>query len=131
MADAPPSELHVTVPGEPVPTQPAAVVNGRVATKGRGRQTEYRERVRIYTMLAVNKCHWRSTSNETYSVVMRAFVGNSRTIDVDNIAKGALDGLKTIAFPDDRQVVDLRVVKALDATRPRLEVTVVRLTSAG
>lgn len=123
-----PTVLRFTIPGEPVPAQPAAIVNGFVAKKGRARQRAYRDRVRIHTIVAVNTAKWRSASGESYSVVLRAFVGNLRVIDCDNIAKSALDGIKTIAFPDDRQIVDLHVFKRLDPDQPRLEVEVTRLT---
>lgn len=123
----PPSVLRFVVPGEPVPAQPAAIVNGYVARKGRARQRAYRDHVRIHTIVAVNAVRWRSTPDDRYSVVLRAFLGNLRVIDCDNIAKSSLDGIKTIAFPDDRQIVDLHIYKRLDADHPRLEVEITRL----
>ena len=124
----PPRELRFVIEGDPVPAQMGAILpNGRVARKGTERSRAYKDHVGLLTMLAVNRSGWRSRPEETFAVTLRAFVGTLRTIDVDNIAKCALDGIKGPAFPDDRQVVRLLVEKSLDRERPRLEVTVTRL----
>lgn len=44
-------------------------------------------------------------------------------VDVDNIAKAALDGLNGVAFRDDKQVADLRIRKRF-ASEARLEITI-------
>ena len=49
----------------------------------------------------------------------------------DAAVAGAVDAIKGAAFPDDRQVVDLRVVKAIDREKPRLEVEIVKLGTTG
>lgn len=41
--------------------------------------------------------------------------------DIDNIVKSALDGIQSVCFEDDRQIVACVAIKAYDA-RPRLEV---------
>ena len=124
----PPTRLSYTIPGDPVPSQPAALVNGAVQRKGRERQRSYRQRVQLYTRLAVNQYRWHDAEDDVeYHVTLRAYVGNRRTIDCDNIAKSALDGIKEVAFPDDRQVVRLVVEKHLDAAKPRLEVEIERI----
>lgn len=43
--------------------------------------------------------------------------------DIDNIAKIIMDGLNKVAWDDDKQVVDLRVIKAW-SNEPRVEVTI-------
>lgn len=126
----PPAELRFVVPGEPVPAQMGTLLpGGGVATKGKqlARVRQYKDHVRLRSMVAINAKGWRASPEETFIVELDAFVGNERTIDVDNIAKAALDAIKGTVFPDDRQVVDLRVRKWLHKSEPRLEVRVVRV----
>lgn len=44
--------------------------------------------------------------------------------DADNIAKVVLDALNGVAYEDDRQVVDLAVVKMYSTDREGLEITI-------
>lgn len=39
------------------------------------------------------------------------FLETKRVVDLDNLSKGVLDGLKKIAFEDDRQVTELYLHK--------------------
>jgi Endodeoxyribonuclease RusA len=56
----------------------------------------------------------RKAEGKEVVVGVLLFLGNSyRTIDVDNVAKNVLDGLKTILFDDDAQVKKLIVEKEL------------------
>ena len=118
--------LRITILGEPVPAQMGVLMGGGKVLRNK-RSSAYRDHVRVLTMFAVNRAGWRSTAEESFSVTLRAFVGTLRVIDCDNLAKCALDGIKSIAFPDDRQVMRLLVEKALDRLNPRLEVEVERL----
>lgn len=43
--------------------------------------------------------------------------------DIDNIAKIIMDGLNKVAWDDDKQVVELKVIKAW-SNEPRTEVTI-------
>lgn len=52
-----------------------------------------------------------------------------RVGDVDNRTKTTLDVLAGIAYVDDGQVADLRVLRIDDGSRPRVEVTVGPLTT--
>ena len=132
---APPTRLSYTIPGEPVPTQPAAIINGYVAKRGQANQRAYRDHVALHTMLAVNRTRWHSSEwDRAYHVTLRAYLerihdkdGRFRKFDVDNIAKGVLDGIKSRALPDDSQIVRLVVEKHLDAGKPRLEVEIERI----
>jgi crossover junction endodeoxyribonuclease RusA len=57
-------------------------------------------------------------------VTVTAFVGGRRRVDIDNVAKCALDSLNGIAYLDDAQVVDLHARKAFAAepmTRVEIE----------
>jgi len=103
----------------------AMLSNGRVVKPTRVR--DYQHHARDYAQLAVNRAQWTATPEESFAVTLRVFVGNLRTIDVDNCSKSILDALKRVAFPDDRQVVELHVYKAIDRERPRVEVEVRRI----
>jgi Holliday junction resolvase RusA-like endonuclease len=46
--------------------------------------------------------------------------------DVDNILKNVMDGLSSICFNDDRQVVSVRMCKRLNRDKPRTVVSVWR-----
>jgi hypothetical protein len=50
-------------------------------------------------------------THQDASVLIIYFHQGEATIDVDNIAKSLLDGLKGVLFRDDRQVSELRVRK--------------------
>jgi crossover junction endodeoxyribonuclease RusA len=50
-------------------------------------------------------------ANQDFSVLIIYFYHGDVTLDVDNIAKSLLDGLKGVAFGDDQQVSELRVRK--------------------
>ena len=122
-----PTRYAFTVPGDPVPAQMGVrQLSGRVLTDKRAKS--YREHVRVYCMLGIRQSGWTTrTHEESFAVTLRAFVGDARTIDCDNIAKNVLDAMKGYAFPDDRQVMRLVVEKSIDRERPRLEVEVERI----
>lgn len=124
----PPAVLRYTIDGMCVPAQMGVLLpGGGIARKGTARVRSYKQRVAILTMLRVRQVRWTCGPEERISVTLRAFVEDARVIDVDNIAKAALDAIKRVAFPDDRQVVDLHVFKRIDRERPRVEVTIERI----
>lgn len=128
-APSPPRELRFVISCEPVPAQMGAVLaNGRVARKGMERQRAYKHHVSLLAMLAVNRAGWRSGPEERYSMTARFFMGNARTIDLDNCCKLLLDGIKGVAFPDDRQVYECHLFKAIDREKPRTEVEIARMS---
>ncbi len=66
------------------------------------------------------------------------FYHGETTLDVDNIAKSLLDGLKGVLFRDDRQVSELRVRKSrvsaglsLIGASPYLLDAIERMSQAG
>lgn len=121
-----PTWIEFSVPGEPRPAQPAVLVaRGRVRTEAVAKA--WRETVRIYAMAAVGRARWASTRDSHYHLSLWAYLGDARVVDVDNLAKCALDGLKGVLFPDDRQVVRLLVEKVIDRGDPRLVIEVLRL----
>lgn len=51
----------------------------------------------------------------------------TKTPDIDNMVKIALDSLNKIVFEDDRLVVDLKASKKYTDTNPRIEITISKL----
>jgi hypothetical protein len=51
-------------------------------------------------------------TDQDLAVLVIYFYQGEATLDVDNIAKSLLDGLKGVLFRDDRQVSELRVRKS-------------------
>jgi Holliday junction resolvase RusA-like endonuclease len=60
------------------------------------------------------------------------YLSSRRRVDVDNSLKSILDSLKAGGLlSDDSQIVELTVVKYLDKTNPRVEVTLSKATGEG
>ncbi len=116
------ARLQLVVPGAPVPLERARVGRGRHYLPRRS--VEYRERVRVAWMQAGRPCF----DGAPLAVSARFFFErpashygagrNAQTLkpsaavvipggDIDNLAKGVLDALQTLAFRDDKQVVCL------------------------
>jgi Holliday junction resolvase RusA-like endonuclease len=60
-------------------------------------------------------------------VTLRFFLSNNRVIDLDNLTKGVLDGLKGIAFKDDCQVFEMYLSKSVDKDNPGVYIEVGKL----
>ena len=58
------------------------------------------------------------------SVSITFYFDNRRKNDIDNYGKPLLDFMSDIVYGDDRQIVDLRLVKFYDKKRPRIEIKV-------
>jgi Holliday junction resolvase RusA-like endonuclease len=52
------------------------------------------------------------------------YLGNRRIVDLDNLSKGVLDGLKGVLFVDDSQVVELHLRKFIDKQHPGVNVEI-------
>ena len=63
----------------------------------------------------------KSTSKKRKKLMIEEKIRPTKKPDTDNIAKIILDSLNTIAFDDDKQVVDLKVEKFY-SEEPRVEV---------
>lgn len=63
----------------------------------------------------------KSTSKKNREEMINRIQRPTKKPDTDNIAKIILDSLNTIAFDDDKQVIDLRVLKYY-SENPRVEV---------
>lgn len=56
------------------------------------------------------------------SVTLTIYHGDRRVRDIDNYNKLVFDALTGIAYEDDGQIDELRLVRRYDKARPRLEV---------
>ena len=118
--------LRITILGEPVPAQMGCqLASGKVAASPRVRA--YRKLVALLTMHAVRRAGWTASRTDSFAVTARFFVGTARTIDLDNLAKCLLDGLKGVVFPDDRQIYELHLFKSIARGSARTEVEIARL----
>lgn len=63
----------------------------------------------------------KSTSKKKRKEMINRIIRPTKKPDTDNIAKIILDSLNHIAFDDDKQVIDLRVLKFY-SENPRVEV---------
>ena len=62
--------------------------------------------------------------DKRYRVTVCAYFSDRRNRDLDNVLKSVLDGLNKHAYHDDRQVDDMRIVRAYDKQNPRVSVLV-------
>jgi len=93
--------VRFVVPGEPVPkARPRLGRGGRWYTPSRTR--DYEQRVGWEARIA-------GARPVEGDVAVRIVVRGPRRFDLDNVAKTILDGLRGVAFADDRQVVHLDV----------------------
>lgn len=56
------------------------------------------------------------------TMTLRFFTKTRRRVDADNLAKGAMDALNTLAYADDSQIDELHVYRRADPKHPRVEV---------
>jgi hypothetical protein len=76
----------------------------------------------VFAELADRGTPWRADA-PAYAVGCRFFLARADGGDIDNLLGGVMDSLNKFAWPDDRRVVRvLRLEKALDRARPRVEV---------
>jgi Holliday junction resolvase RusA-like endonuclease len=52
------------------------------------------------------------------------YLSNNRVVDLDNLCKATLDGLKGIAFKDDNQVFQMELSKSVDKYNPGVYIEV-------
>lgn len=128
--------LAFTIPGEPQAKERAKVFGFKSKTGKTGargvtppRTRAYAERGKLCAQAAVSRAGWAFTEGEYYSVTVSVFRTHfGKGGDSDNYAKAALDVMNGIVFADDRYVRMLRVSIEMDATNPRLDVVVEKLT---
>lgn len=108
----------VNVPGMPVPKGRPRFGNGRVYTPAETADFETK----------VGWCGRRAMKGQLPSrnrlrVVIDLY-GACTAGDLDNYAKGCLDGLNKIVYRDDKQVDDLHVRRHIDAPDPRAVIVI-------
>jgi len=101
--------IAIMVEGEPVPKQSFRY------TKNGGGFTD--PRMKRWQTLVAYKAKEAMQGKEPItgeaSVRMIFTLSNRRRVDLDNLSKGTLDGLRGIVIDDDSQVINLHLVKML------------------
>jgi Holliday junction resolvase RusA-like endonuclease len=85
--------------------------------------TDYENRVRLVGQSAVVRSPWNPPETAVFTIVMHVFRA-SRRGDWDNFAKAICDGLKGVAWKDDRLVEAACVYLYVSKTNPRVEITI-------
>ena len=71
------------------------------------------------------KSQWRGEPlKDEVAVTVQFFFATKRKRDLDNMNKLILDALTGIAYDDDSQICDLRLVRGYDKERPRIELRI-------
>ena len=114
--------IHFFVDGDPVPKQSFRVIekrSGKTHGYADPRVTAWQNAVGY----AANP-HFPETMTGKIEIIMDFYLSNNRVIDLDNLCKAVLDGLKGIAFKDDNQVVKLELSKQVDKENPHVELVI-------
>lgn len=107
-----------TVPGPPVPKQRARrAPNGVWYTP-----TKTRDYERLVASCALHAGAKPKTG--PVHITLAIFWPDRRSRDADNVLKSIQDGLNSIAYDDDRQVIGFTVTTELDRSKPRAVVSV-------
>ena len=105
-------EIIFFVEGEPVPKQ-----SFRVVEKRSGKTHGYADPRVTAWQNAIGyeaNTHCKEIITGRVHVKMIFRLSNNRVVDLDNLSKAVLDGLKGIAFKDDCQVFKLELEKRVD-----------------
>jgi len=127
--------IHFVIPGEPkAKARPRVTKNGFAYTPKETVQyenwvkqcyiSEYGQTMLDGQIKAEIKAYFRipkSTSKKRRKLMIEEKIRPTKKPDTDNLAKIVLDSLNTLAFNDDKQVVDLKVEKYY-SEEPRVEV---------
>ena len=103
--------IQFFVGGEPVPKQ-----SFRMLKKRAGKTHGYADPRVVAWQNAIGLTanqHCQEMTTTKLSVELNFYLSNNRVVDLDNLSKGVLDGLKGIAFKDDNQVFKLFLSKAV------------------
>ncbi len=111
-----------TVPGQPIPKARARTVRTR-----RGGTMSYTPDSTVSYARKVAFCA-RAAGVETLrgplGIQLIFFRAGRARVDFDNLAKGVTDPLVGIAYEDDSQIDDAKVLKRTDNKAPRVEVLI-------
>ena len=119
--------IAFTVYGEPIPKARPRVIkhSERVVTYTTKRTADWEQGIACAANLAMGN---QVPLSGPLAVTLRFYRKDGRRVDIDNLAKSALDSMNGIVYRDDGQVVDLHASKAQDKARPRIEVEVAGFT---
>lgn len=124
------------VPGPPVPKGRARAYRTKSGKMGHftpAKTKRYETTVRIAGMGAQARRAPFTDPNQTgptwprdarYRVTCRAFFGDRRARDLDNVLKSLCDGLNGVMWRDDAQIDAKAITRHHDKERPRLEVEI-------
>jgi len=121
------------VEGQPVPKQSFRATvekdaEGRV--KRRGGYTPQKVKNWAADVGWAAKQQIRQPIPGNVAVSMNFFLVDNRVVDLDNLSKNVLDGLKNVAFGDDCKVVELNLKKTVDKKHPGVWVTIKPMINA-
>jgi Holliday junction resolvase RusA-like endonuclease len=121
LTEGSPQAITFTVPGQPVP-------KARIDWAADGHAypapatAAHEEKIRAAFLTATRRMIGDQLS--PWGIIATFHVPDRRVRDEDNMLKTVKDALNTICYADDNQVTEAAVRKALDAHRPRTEITV-------
>lgn len=115
--------IRFVAPGNPIPKERPRL-GRRVYTPARTRKAE--EDLRFW---ARNVTATKATG--PIKVSLSFYRATAAPVDIDNLAKLVLDALNGICWQDDRQIVMLSLLKAVDRENPRTEVEIEEAYSDG
>lgn len=104
-----------TVPGNPIPWERARSKGGQHFTAPRTRAH------RALIQGHARKAHVPKLSG-LVKLTAAFYRESAHACDIDNLTKSVQDALNGLAYGDDRQIVILSAVKAIDRKNPRTEV---------
>lgn len=58
------------------------------------------------------------------SLTLEFYLRDNRRVDADNLSKAVCDALNGIAYKDDRQIIDLHIMKVICKTNPGVHIFV-------
>lgn len=131
-------KLFLVVLGEPVPKGRA---RSRAVTTKAGKTfvshftpkatRAYEDKIKVTCQMAVNLARWTWTKADRFRVIINVYrTHEGAGGDIDNTGKACLDAINKVAFADDRYVRELGMRLRQDASRPRVEITVTKITEA-
>ncbi len=109
--------IHFTIHGKPSTDHRPRFGRGRARRSG-----PYHAWVQEVAYTALRYCHEPLVGE--VALAIRFYVASPDRVDLDNLAKGVLDGLNQIVYKDDRQVYRLWLSKHPANGQEQVEVTV-------
>ena len=114
--------MKITLSGEPKSTQHIYRTHCRSSFPTTYMTNEGKALKAAYQLEA--KAQWRGAPLQgDLEVTIALYFGTKRRADLDNFNKLSLDALTGVAYGDDSQIVDLRLIRAYDKCRPRIEIS--------